>query len=159
MLIVGAQIVGLGNLQPWIISVYSSAMLLVVGALSLSSDLEAAENSAEATPPPEQMQEDQLLLNRLDTLMNSQKLYLNPDLSLTQLARKLVVPVKQLSGAINRVTGENVSRYVNAARIKAAQNAMVGGETVTSAMLSSGFNTKSNFNREFLLITGQSPSA
>ncbi|MCK0097339.1 helix-turn-helix domain-containing protein [Yoonia sp. F2084L] len=30
--------------------------------------------------------------------------------------------------------------------------------SITNAMLSSGFNTKSNFNREFLRISGKSPS-
>ncbi len=30
--------------------------------------------------------------------------------------------------------------------------------SVTEAMLSAGFNTKSNFNREFLRTTGQAPS-
>jgi AraC-like DNA-binding protein len=30
--------------------------------------------------------------------------------------------------------------------------------SVTTAMLDSGFNTKSNFNREFLRVTGASPS-
>jgi len=31
------------------------------------------------------------------------------------------------------------------------------GESVIEAMLSAGFNTKSNFNREFLRITGKTP--
>lgn len=90
--------------------------------------------------------------------MAAQRPYLNPDLTLSQLSRKSFVPVKQLSSAINRVMGENVSRYINAARIKSAQNALQSGENVTQAMLSSGFNTKSNFNREFLPVTGRSPS-
>ncbi|MDB9804484.1 MAG: helix-turn-helix domain-containing protein [Yoonia sp.] len=68
------------------------------------------------------------------------------------------VPVKQLSEAINKVTGENVSRYINAARINEAKAVLSSGENVTSAMLSSGFNTKSNFNREFLRVAGVSPS-
>ena len=29
---------------------------------------------------------------------------------------------------------------------------------MTEAMLASGFNTKSNFNREFLRVKGESPS-
>jgi AraC-like DNA-binding protein len=70
----------------------------------------------------------------------------------------LGVPVKQLSEAINKVTGENVSRYINAARINEAKAVLSSGENVTSAMLSSGFNTKSNFNREFLRVAGVSPS-
>jgi len=70
----------------------------------------------------------------------------------------LGVPVKQLSEAINKVTGENVSRYINAARINEAKAVLSSGENVTSAMLSPGFNTKSNFNREFLRVAGVSPS-
>ncbi|MDO7556654.1 MAG: helix-turn-helix domain-containing protein [Loktanella sp.] len=66
--------------------------------------------------------------------------------------------MKQLSEAINKVTGENVSRYINAARINEAKAVLSSGENVTSAMLSSGFNTKSNFNREFLRVAGVSPS-
>jgi len=69
----------------------------------------------------------------------------------------LGVPVKQLSEAINKVTGKNVSRYINAARINEAKAVLSSGENVTRAMLSSGFNTKSNFNREFLRVAGVAP--
>lgn len=159
VLIVAAQFAGAAYLQPWIISIYSSLMLLVVGTLSLSqaliSDDEAPEDAPQA---PEITDEDKAIVARLDALMASDQPYLNPDLTLSQLSRKLRVPVKQLSGAINRVTGENVSRYINAARITAAQTALRDGENVTQAMFSAGFNTKSNFNREFLRVTGKSPS-
>lgn len=158
LVIVAAQILGADYLQPWIISVYSSVMLLIIGALSLSGTLTNATVEVEDTAAPQITEIDTEIVVRLEALMTAQKLYLNPDLTLSQLSRKLVVPVKQVSGAINRVTGENVSRYINAARIAAAQRAMTAGENVTSAMLSSGFNTKSNFNREFLRVTGMSPS-
>ena len=46
--------------------------------------------------------------------------YLDPDLTLARLARRLHVPIKQLSLAINMVKGENVSRYVNGFRIRSA---------------------------------------
>ena len=39
-----------------------------------------------------------------------------------------------------------------------ACESLMDGESVTTAMLSSGFNTRSNFNREFRRITGKSPS-
>ena len=79
-------------------------------------------------------------------------------LTLTRLARALHVPVKQLSAAINRSTGGNVSRHVNAYRIREACRGLEGGAGVTDAMLASGFNTKSNFNREFRRVTGRTPS-
>lgn len=37
-----------------------------------------------------------------------------------------------------------------------AQTVLLGGESVTEAMLASGFNTRSNFNREFLRVAGGS---
>lgn len=158
VLIVVAQAMGAGHLQPWIISVYSSAMLMVIGGLSLSGALDNTPSEDHAVPVPDITEEDSRIVARLDALMHAEKLYLNPDLTLSRLSRRLLVPVKQLSAAINKVTGENVSRYINGARIKAAQDALVAGENVTNAMLASGFNTKSNFNREFLRVTGTAPS-
>lgn len=158
VIIVAAQMFGASYLQPWIISIYSSVMLLVVGVLSLSASLETEVVEGEDLPETQVSEQDIEIVNKLNDVMLAQKLYLNPDLTLARLSRKMLVPAKQLSAAINRVTGENVSRYINAARIKAAQSALMGGENITSAMLQSGFNTKSNFNREFLRVAGTSPS-
>lgn len=157
VLILAAQLAGAAHWQPWIISFYSSAMLLVIGALSLSGALTNAPEE-DTTLPPEITEQDTQIVARLEAMMTSEKLFLDPDLTLTRLSRRMVVPVKQLSAAINKVTGENVSRFINAARIRAAQEALSGGESVTNAIYASGFNTKSNFNREFLRVTGQSPS-
>ena len=60
--------------------------------------------------------------------------------------------------AINRATGANVSRYINGWRIRHACARIDAGASVTEAMLDSGFNTKSNFNRAFLHETGMPPS-
>jgi AraC-like DNA-binding protein len=158
VLIVAAQMLGAAHLQPWIISIFSSGMLLIVGGLSLSASLISEQPQEEDIPEKHVSEADVQIFEKLEDLMATQQPYLNPDLTLSQLSRKMLVPAKQLSGAINRVTGENVSRYINAARIRAAQQALRDGENVTSAMLSSGFNTKSNFNREFLRVAGQSPS-
>ena len=77
---------------------------------------------------------------------------------LARLARRLGLPAKVLSAAVNRTAGENISRHVNARRIRHACDLLGQGENVTAAMLASGFNTKSNFNREFLRVTGKTPS-
>lgn len=158
VLIVAAQMAGASYLQPWIISVFSSGMLLVVGGLSLSGAIAAAPHDPNEGPERPISEQDMQIVERLDTLMREKALFLNPDLILSQLSRRMVVPAKQVSGAINRVTGANVSRYINAARIAAAQGLLRQGQSVTTAMLASGFNTKSNFNREFLRVAGKSPS-
>ena len=100
---------------------------------------------------------DAEMVTRLERLLTEQKLYLDPDLTLGRLSRRMGVPAKQLSAAINRSTGANVSRYVNGFRVENACERLMAGEAVTNAMLSSGFNTRSNFNREFRRITGKSP--
>lgn len=159
-LIVLAQIVGAAHLQPWIISISASTTLIIIGVLTLSGALENSASEPEDLPAPPREADalDAQIMGQLETMMVQSRPYLNPDLTMSQLSRRLRIPVKQLSGAINRVTGENASRYINAARIAAAQRTLLEGETVTNAMLGAGFNTKSNFNREFLRATGDSPS-
>jgi AraC-like DNA-binding protein len=159
-LIVMAQIFGAAYLQPWIISISASTTLIIIGALTLSGALENSAGEPEDLPAPPREADalDAQIMAQLEAMMVQSKPYLNPDLTMSQLSRRLRIPVRQLSGAINRVAGENASRYINAARIAAAQSALLEGETVTQAMLGAGFNTKSNFNREFLRVTGDSPS-
>ena len=158
--IVLAQILDRGAWQPWIIAVTSTGMLLLLGGLSLSSSLWKETEEADDAPDPKPSvdpEEDAKIMARLEALMVQQKLYLDPDLTLNQIARRLILPIKAVSGAINRSTGENVSRYINARRVDVACMALSEGESVTSAMYEAGFNTKSNFNREFLRIKGVPP--
>ncbi|WP_298259230.1 helix-turn-helix domain-containing protein [uncultured Litoreibacter sp.] len=160
-MILVAQIMGYGGWQAWIISVSSSGMLLMLGGISLSTSLwpsEAEEDQAQDQKPTTDPEEDAKIMARLDVLMTGQKLYLDPDLTLNQIARRLTLPIKAVSAAVNRTTGENVSRYINTRRVEVACIALKNGENVTSAMLSAGFNTKSNFNREFLRIKQAAPS-
>jgi len=162
VLIAGVMIMDQPALRPIIISVFTSFTLLGVGLLSLSRDAEGpAQTAEEATTNPESPQAtvaETELIGRLDALMQNEQLYLDPELTLARLARRLHVPVKSLSSAINKASGQNVSRYVNDYRIRAACAELDRGEPVTKAMLASGFNTKSNFNREFTRVTGKTPS-
>ena len=153
---------GLGWLQPWVISLSSSLSLALIGALCLSRSLiggEEAEDRPARDPDPSDAEQDAETMERLKALIGEEGLYLDPDLTLARLSRRLRLPAKRVSAAINRVTGENVSRYVNEFRIRRACERLKAGDSVTAAMLNSGFNTKSNFNREFLRILGTSPSA
>lgn len=94
----------------------------------------------------------------IEDLMASTHLYRDPDLTLDRLARRAVIPARQISAAINRVCGCNVSQRVNEYRIVEAQTLLTDGDMpVTDVMFACGFQTKSNFNREFRRITGTSP--
>ncbi len=144
----------------WLPSLVSSLSLLSLGVLGLSHAAESQRDDAAGDDALSQadLERDQIIVARLDYYVQTHKPFTDPDLTLARLARKLIVPAKQLSAAINRVKGENVSRYINRQRIEEACRMLLEGRTVTSAMLDSGFNTKSNFNREFLRVKGASPS-
>lgn len=157
-MIVATQVMGHPELRPWIISVFSVGNLLIIGALSFSQHLQTVVDEAPNDPPPPE-DADPEIWARIQTFMQVHKPYLDPDLTLSRLSRKLGVPTKILSVTINQTTGENVSRYINNARISTAQALMQDGVSITNAMLMSGFNTKSNFNREFLRVVGRNPSA
>jgi AraC-like DNA-binding protein len=148
-----------------IVSLFASLTILLLGVLSSlpeasgEADAPAAIiDPAEAPPSAETALQDKEILETLDGLLRREKTYLDPDLTLLRLARRLHLPEKRISAAVNRATGGNVSRHINTWRIEHACRLMVAGQSVTSAMLGSGFNTKSNFNREFLRVTTLSPS-
>jgi AraC-like DNA-binding protein len=143
----------------WAPSIMSPLTLLSLGALSLSRAIESRREETEgAAPSPEETERDQAIIAKLDSYVGAHRPYLDPDLTLARLSRKLIVPAKQLSAAINRAKNENVSRYINRHRIEYACRIIAEGHPVTEAMLQSGFNTKSNFNREFLRVMNASPS-
>lgn len=161
VLIAVAFATGNGEWTGWMITVSSSLVLLVVGMLSGSP---SASGTGDDEPPkasasrPETSQEDIDIVAKLEDFLNREPMHLDPNLTLARLARRLHLPEKRLSMAVNRATGRNVSRYVNSWRIRHACAQIEGGMSVTQAMLESGFNTKSNFNREFLRETGVAPS-
>jgi AraC-like DNA-binding protein len=100
----------------------------------------------------------QRVVATLHALLQQDPLYLEPELNLLRLARKSGIPARQISAAINRVEGKNVSQYVNDFRVQHACRLLRDtAQTVTEAMQASGFQTKSNFQREFRRVTGTTP--
>lgn len=156
-LIVAAQLAGLGRWTPWIVTLASSGNLLLLGLLMLQAP-EAPPDPGAADDTPDPTPQDADILARLSALMDRERLYLDPDLTLARLARRLHLPVKAVSAAVNRADGQNVSRFINDRRIAAACALLAQGRPVTEAMLASGFNTKSTFNREFRRVTGKAPT-
>lgn len=161
VLIAGAFMTGNEHWARWLITFSSSLVLVLVGLLSGSPSASGmvGEDSAEPTSPPKQTsKEDIEILEALEAFLKREPMHLDPNLTLSRLARRFHLPEKRLSIAVNRATGVNVSRYINTWRIRHACKLIEDGVTVTNAMLDSGFNTKSNFNREFLRETGVPPS-
>lgn len=97
---------------------------------------------------------------RLAAFMEEQLPYLDPDLSLSRLARRSGIASKELSALINQRHGLHFFDFVNSYRIKHAKMLLVETEqSVTEILYTSGFNAKSSFNTAFRKHTGTTPSA
>lgn len=109
--------------------------------------------------PKQATREDQDLFAALTVLMEDKHLYTDSNLTLVRVARRLGVPARDVSNAVNRCGAENFSRTVNGFRIRSAQAMLRETDLpVTEIMLSCGFVSKSSFNTEFRRITGKTPS-
>jgi AraC-like DNA-binding protein len=98
-------------------------------------------------------------MQTLNGIMKDKELFRDSNLTLARVAKRLSVPARDLSGAINRVTAENFSRFINGHRIAYAQSALLETDLpVTEVMFEAGFLSKSSFNTEFRRVTGLTPS-
>jgi len=98
----------------------------------------------------------------LKQLMHAEKPYLEPELTIADLARRLQTNVSVLSAVINKIYGKNFNDFVNAFRVDAVKTMMKDPEVAHLSLLGigleCGFNSKSTFNRAFKKATGKSPS-
>lgn len=100
------------------------------------------------------------LRSRLDRLMHEEALYLDRDLSLTQLATALSASPHQVSELLNAHLGCTFYDYVNRHRVEAVQRRLRAEPeaTVLDLALESGFNNKATFNKAFRRVAGCTPS-
>ena len=102
---------------------------------------------------------DASVLAAFEAAMRDRKLYRDPNMTLDRLARRMGIPARQISAAVNRFHGRNVSQVVNEYRVAEATRLLREKDLpVTEIMLEAGFQTKSNFNREFKRVMGLTPS-
>lgn len=96
--------------------------------------------------------------NNLERLMNDQKVFLEPDLNLIDLAQRLGTNRTYLSLAVRQFSGKSFSDYVNYARIMYAQELLLKGEALKNVEYSCGYISSSTFYRQFQKIAGASPT-
>ncbi|MEY4751933.1 MAG: hypothetical protein RIQ60_4147 [Pseudomonadota bacterium] len=150
----------------WFVSVYACAIglafLLVQVTLGLRPQLPAEVRDtaqvAYATTTLARVDCDDAL-TRLAELMHSERLYIDPDLSLGRLAGRLQLSGHQLSELMNNRLGKSFSRYLRERRIDAAKAMLIdeAKASVLSVGLSVGFTSQSNFYEAFRDIEGCTP--
>ncbi|WP_233636096.1 helix-turn-helix domain-containing protein [Hymenobacter setariae] len=99
---------------------------------------------------------------RLLCLMADEQPWLEPELTLTELAQRLRTNPALLSKVINTGCGQNFNDFVNTYRVHEARRKLADPRfahySLVGVALESGFNSKSTFNRVFKKLLGQAPS-
>lgn len=126
-----------------------------------SKILPISSASKKITAPPDA--ETLATLEQLNQLMDEDEIYLNPSLSLRELAQSLQIHPNKLSWLINENLGKNFNEYINDWRLTAFQQKALNPENSNITLLGlayeSGFNSKSVFNEFFKRATGLTPRA
>ncbi len=102
------------------------------------------------------------IIQRTRLLLQEERLFLDPGLSLDQLARKVGTTSKTLSQAINENTAHNFTHLINSYRIEHACKLLVDlhyrKEKIIVVALESGFNSLSSFNAVFKKLKNMTPT-
>lgn len=102
------------------------------------------------------------ILKRLLKLMDEEKLYLNPNLKIYDLAKEMRVTTNILSQVLNQELKKNFSDFINEYRIEEAMKKLSDPKfshySIFGIAKDSGFNNKNTFNRLFKKHNNQTPS-
>lgn len=98
---------------------------------------------------------------KIENLILTEKLFQNPELSLSEIANKLKSNTNIISRAVNQGFNMNFNDFINNYRIEAVKEMFQKGEHKNSTLLGiaydCGFNSKATFNRAFKKNTNLSP--
>ncbi len=105
----------------------------------------------------------ELIVQQLHILMNTEKVFLDPELSLSTLALKLNTQTNYVSQCLNEKFEMSFYEYINAERVKEFVRRTTLPEyknlKLIAVAFDCGFNSKSTFNRAFKKTYGKTPSA
>lgn len=101
-------------------------------------------------------------IKRLETTFEREKLFLERELTIKQVADKMGIPSRQLSQLINQRLGMNFSEYVNSLRVAEAKMMLadprLNQEKIATIAYDSGFNNLTSFSQAFKAMTDMTPS-
>jgi len=106
--------------------------------------------------------DDEKELNRLYQIMEENALYIQSNLSLSDVADELKLPSRYVSHLINMYHETNFRDFINSYRVKEVlrkiNDPAEKHKTLLALAMEAGFNSKSTFNQVFKAHTGEVPS-
>jgi len=131
--------------------------------LKLTKDIlpKSDENTIEVREHQNEVIDAQILA--LKNYMTEKEPFLDPSLTIQELANKINIPVRDLSVLINHKMDQHFFDFVNEYRVQKAMNILKDKSksqlTVLEILYEVGFNSKSSFNTSFKKYTTLTPTA
>lgn len=106
--------------------------------------------------------DDTQLFTQISKLIAANKLYLEPNVSLTSISKLISRSTQKTSEVINQYAKQNFNDFINHYRIQEAKKLLVGADsknhTISAIAFDSGFSSLSSFNSAFKKFEGTTPS-
>lgn len=165
------------NMFSWIVCTHGltlslSVFIIIIGYLGLkqkeifvnfpdSGSEFVTEERAKYSGVAADEEETKHYVSNLRQYMDAEKPYLDPEISLPELSKRLGVSSHFLSRVINEQLGVNFFDFVNRYRVEEVKLRITDPKfnylSILGIAFESGFNTKSTFNRVFKKTTGLTP--
>ncbi|MEP1095163.1 MAG: helix-turn-helix transcriptional regulator [Cyclobacteriaceae bacterium] len=144
--------------RAFVLLVYSGILYWI----SISGFRQAQTHKIPAyTEEPTESKKPSEIVKKLDDLIGKEKLYRNPELSLTDLSKSAEISERAISDTINQELNKNFYQLINEYRVEEMkerlQDPSLAHLKIFSLALDSGFNSKASFNRVFKAYTGYTP--
>lgn len=123
-----------------------------------ASSREWAERAPSVVPPAEADTADVALVDSLNHLIDTEKIFLDSEIDLENIAQRLGVHRNMISKAVNTVCGKPFSAYINEFRVRNAilllSDPANDHLTLETIAFDSGFSSRTTFYRVFKIQTG-----
>ena len=144
-------------------AVLFSLLLLLIGHVGLSQQFSVQDIEAEVFQNADSVPDEggySELLERIIKLVNDEKLFLYPNLKVSDLAKQLNSNRNYIYHAINVEMGTSFSDYINGLRVDYASRLLEERSelSINDVMTKSGFTSSSAFYRNFKKFKGITPT-
>lgn len=152
-----AEVVGLAN------NYINFFLVIALFAYSISYVKNLMRARVDIQPTEVLDKTSELLLEKIRSGIELQKLYLNQSLTIEEFSNEIGAPYREVSNTINKHINTNFFEFINHHRVEEAKRMLADPAydslSILEILHESGFNSKSAFQRFFKRLTGVSPRA
>lgn len=143
-------------------SILFSVLIFCIGNVGLNQKFTAKDLYTEydyKETPDNKAEDSAQLKNKITNLVRDEKLYLTPNLKISDIATRLGTNKTYIYNAINVDMQVSFSEFINRQRIEHAQELMRANDKVAmmDVLTDSGFTSEPSFYRNFKRFTGLTP--